>query len=530
MTQRGTLTPDQVAQLLEAIRPGRVRQKDGKDHVEGYDIRAHLTRIFGFGRWDLVGEPAELLFEERLATGQDKKNGWPMIRWEVGYRQAVQLIIYDPEGVLVGIYRGEAVGKAENQPSRADAHDGAMKEAETQALKRAAINLGDQFGLGLYNKGARTQGPDGKLAYKATVKRTLVGMPTEAVDQVVDHDAPDVEAEEPDAPAQPEGETSTATVGNVTVTVTDARTQPSRTERADSDHVTQDDVAHLSTIMESLTEEERGAIKAERERLGLSIRPGEFTVGTLRWLLGAAQAQLDRREAAAKLGAQRSAGEDDALNAGAARRRAGGAKLATKEQRTTVATKLGELAPGQRAEVEAWAEGAGHKLGDQLAASSFQPVLTAISNVRRKGALADRAAAAAKPKGNSPAAPANGPQTPDGPPPAPDPDEERRELRRVQWQTINDAVDALGVNETWPMVVEELAEKGLITKDMPNAQMALTFVAAGAEWDELLADMAQSYQDVAAEFMGRPFEQPADGEPPVPAGAPLTPGLDDVEY
>ena len=37
---------------------------------------------------------------------------------------------------------------------RGDAHDMAIKTAETQALKRAAINLGDQFGLSLYKKGS----------------------------------------------------------------------------------------------------------------------------------------------------------------------------------------------------------------------------------------------------------------------------------------------------------------------------------------------------------------------------------------
>lgn len=216
---RGTLKPEQVAQLLEAVRPNRVRQNRGKDHMEGYDIRAHLTRIFGFGRWDLDGPPAQLIAEESIRRAKDKDNGWPDIRWEVVYRQVVTLTVYDEAGLLVGRYRGEATGKAENQPSRGDAHDGAMKEAETQALKRAAINLGDQFGLGLYNKAARNR--DGSI--KAVVKRTLVGMPETAVAQSVDHDAPDVapeadepevEADTPAAPARPADARSAAAAGS----------------------------------------------------------------------------------------------------------------------------------------------------------------------------------------------------------------------------------------------------------------------------------------------------------------------------
>ena len=38
-------------------------------------------------------------------------------------------------------------------PSRGDAHDNAVKTAESQALKRMAINMGTQFGLSLYRDG-----------------------------------------------------------------------------------------------------------------------------------------------------------------------------------------------------------------------------------------------------------------------------------------------------------------------------------------------------------------------------------------
>ena len=37
---------------------------------------------------------------------------------------------------------------------RGEAHDMAIKTAESDALKRAAINLGTQFGLSLYDEGS----------------------------------------------------------------------------------------------------------------------------------------------------------------------------------------------------------------------------------------------------------------------------------------------------------------------------------------------------------------------------------------
>ena len=50
------------------------------------------------------------------------------------------------------MYTESAVGSAIG--SRAEAHDNAVKNAATDALKRAAMNLGTQFGLSLYDKGS----------------------------------------------------------------------------------------------------------------------------------------------------------------------------------------------------------------------------------------------------------------------------------------------------------------------------------------------------------------------------------------
>lgn len=48
----GYFSDEQIKRLLEPISADRVL-KDGKGfhHVEAFDIRAQLNRIFGFGRW-----------------------------------------------------------------------------------------------------------------------------------------------------------------------------------------------------------------------------------------------------------------------------------------------------------------------------------------------------------------------------------------------------------------------------------------------------------------------------------------------
>jgi hypothetical protein len=302
-----------------------------------------------------------------------------------------------------------------------------------------------------------------------------------------------------------------------------------RPERSADEHVTQADIEHLNTVMADLTDAERARIKAEREERGFSIKSGQFTVGTLQWLIGRAGALVHQREAAEQLAA--AAPPAPPADAGAARRQAGGAKLASKVQRETVAKQLGELTEAKRAEVEQWAQGAGHRLGDQLAADSFQPVMTAIANVRRT-------ASSGRPSPRAPKAPSAPPAAPERPaqpvqeePPAPDPDEARRELRRVQWQTLNDAVEALGVEETWPMLVEELVKADIALEGATLANVTASFLGAGADFDEWVGELVEQYKAVADEYAGRPYE-PAATEAPanLAAQVAVSNSLDDVDF
>ena len=68
-----------------------------------------------------------------------------------------------------------ATGSANNLPSRGDAHDFAIKNADSYALKRAAKDLGDQFGLSLYNKGSLEPVVRTSVAYGDT---TITQAPT----------------------------------------------------------------------------------------------------------------------------------------------------------------------------------------------------------------------------------------------------------------------------------------------------------------------------------------------------------------
>lgn len=144
-----SLNGKQVAQLLLPINERRVL-KDGKSHshVSQQDILAHLIRVFGFGNFDITVLAAEPVFEQERATNE----GVGTNRWDVCYRAMVRLTIRDEHGATVCSYENGSTATAQNQ-TRGDAHDLAYKSAISLSVKRAAIPLGDQFGLSLYNKG-----------------------------------------------------------------------------------------------------------------------------------------------------------------------------------------------------------------------------------------------------------------------------------------------------------------------------------------------------------------------------------------
>lgn len=149
------LSKTQLDQLLKPLNPSRVEilEKAGQSlsYLNQADVRAHLTRIFGFCRWDSEVLETQLLFEQEV-EGKDRK-GEPVSRWYVGWRATVQLSLRAPDGSWLCTYTETAIG-GNVQPQRHEASDMALKSAVSDALKRCAINLGDQFGLGLYSKGS----------------------------------------------------------------------------------------------------------------------------------------------------------------------------------------------------------------------------------------------------------------------------------------------------------------------------------------------------------------------------------------
>lgn len=140
------LTDTQRQYLIKPITAARVEQTQGNSYVETFDIIAHLTRVFGWEGWDKEILSTWLIHE----TGSSDARP----RWTVSYGASMRLTIRNPDGELVKVVEDVGTGEAVNQPSRGDAHDLALKSAVSGALKRCAKDLGDGFGLGLYDKGS----------------------------------------------------------------------------------------------------------------------------------------------------------------------------------------------------------------------------------------------------------------------------------------------------------------------------------------------------------------------------------------
>ncbi|QLJ06770.1 hypothetical protein HZZ00_37715 (plasmid) [Streptomyces sp. NEAU-sy36] len=157
--QDARLSPYQLRMLHGGINGNRVQNLRGMSHLEAWDVRRQLIRIFGFGGFDIETLSLEQTYEHsevrRKKNKQGQEYGDPYTAWTIVYRAQVRLIIKDTAGRPIAHFDDGAAGDAVNQPSLGDAHDLAMKTAFSQALKRCAVNLGDQFGLSLYNDGSR---------------------------------------------------------------------------------------------------------------------------------------------------------------------------------------------------------------------------------------------------------------------------------------------------------------------------------------------------------------------------------------
>lgn len=110
------------------------------DYIEGWHAIAEANRIFGFGEWSYELLSCACVSERERGIGREQKPGFG-----VTYTATVSVRIGDVRRDDVGAGHGYDVDCGL-------AHESAIKEAVTDALKRALRTFGNPFGLALYDK------------------------------------------------------------------------------------------------------------------------------------------------------------------------------------------------------------------------------------------------------------------------------------------------------------------------------------------------------------------------------------------
>ena len=130
-----------------AVKPAKQYGPKG-DYIEGWHAMAEANRIFGFDGWDYAISDCKCVSERAKKIGKDGKDGFA-----VSYIATVQ--------VFVGSVRRQDVGSGHGYDVDCGlAHESAIKEAVTDALKRALRSFGNPFGLALYDKSRENVGYD----------------------------------------------------------------------------------------------------------------------------------------------------------------------------------------------------------------------------------------------------------------------------------------------------------------------------------------------------------------------------------
>lgn len=138
-----TFSTEQVAALKAPLDRKVVKQRAqaGRQlsYIESWQAISEANRIFGFDGWNSNTRLTKLF--EPYKDAKDK--------WRVGYMAKVTVAVKDGAEYVVreGVGYGSGIDNDIGQ-----AHESAIKEAESDARKRALMTFGNPFGLALYDK------------------------------------------------------------------------------------------------------------------------------------------------------------------------------------------------------------------------------------------------------------------------------------------------------------------------------------------------------------------------------------------
>ena len=168
-----SFTDEQVAALKAPLSRAHVRQRSHAGRqlsfLEGWKVIEEANRIFGFDGWDRETIDLRELGDARQVDG----------KWRVAYMARVRITVRPPQDISADVIRRDGCGYGSGiDRDLGSAHESALREAETDAMKRALMTFGNPFGLALYDKDqaqvsddARPNGAEPAVKSSAQAKR-----------------------------------------------------------------------------------------------------------------------------------------------------------------------------------------------------------------------------------------------------------------------------------------------------------------------------------------------------------------------
>ena len=153
-TPAGLLSLEQAAALAAPLNRAHVqtRSQAGRslNYLEGWVAIREANRIFGFDGWQRETIELRCVSESQRPIGREQKSGWG-----VTYIARVRIRLGNQaSGAPTLVREGTGAGHGIDVDLGL-AHESALKEAETDAMKRALMTFGNPFGLALYDKQQR---------------------------------------------------------------------------------------------------------------------------------------------------------------------------------------------------------------------------------------------------------------------------------------------------------------------------------------------------------------------------------------
>ncbi|MFN9659435.1 MAG: Rad52/Rad22 family DNA repair protein [Cyanobacteriota bacterium] len=154
-------SPQQIealsAPLNRAHLSSREQGKGSVSYLKSWVVLNEANRIFGFDGWQRQTLLCQCVYQAERLIGDNRRPGWG-----VTYIARVRVTVAaGAQGLLIREGTGAGHGI---DTDLGLAHESALKEAETDAMKRALVTFGNPFGLALYDKSQRqvTRTPSGQ--------------------------------------------------------------------------------------------------------------------------------------------------------------------------------------------------------------------------------------------------------------------------------------------------------------------------------------------------------------------------------